>query len=57
VTKKQPSYVFLKIDIPAEKMAELDESLAEYTWRSRAAFFREIVDLWLRAWREEKGRK
>ncbi len=53
MTKKPPNTVFLKVDIPVHVMAELDESLAHYgCWRSRAAFMRDVVDRWLKAWRE-----
>ncbi len=53
MTRKPANSIFLKVDLPADVMAELDESIAYYgCWRSRAAFIREVVERWLLAWRD-----
>ncbi len=55
MTRKPANSIFLKVDLPADVMAELDESIAYYgCWRSRAAFIREVVERWLLAWRERE---
>jgi metal-responsive CopG/Arc/MetJ family transcriptional regulator len=54
MTKKAEGEEFMKIPVPRELLAELDESLAFYGWKKRAPFFREMLDRWLVAWRERK---